>query len=286
MSRRTGFTMIELVVVIGIIAILIALLIPAVMKVREAAARAQSMNNVKQINLAIHHYAEVHDQKLPTIDGNQGKPDQHEPFFFGLLPYLEQGWVASYLNERNELPSRIRMFHSPADPTLNSEGLSAGVASYAANAQVFSGSPRMTSTFGDGTSNTITIAEHYAWFCGGVPQGAQFAWTISSMQSGFQVRRATFADGGPLLDYQNPGDVYPVTHGLPPVSLGNFPESTFQVAPTIQRCDRSVPQTPHRSGMVTGIADGSVRILGPSMSATTFWGAVTPASGEILGNDW
>ncbi len=62
---RPGATLVELLLMVGMLAVLIGLLLPAVQKVREAAARTQSMNNLKQIALGLQHYAAAHDGRLP-----------------------------------------------------------------------------------------------------------------------------------------------------------------------------------------------------------------------------
>src|SRR5262245_8269827 len=93
-SRRRGFTLIELLVVIAIIAVLISLLLPAVQSAREAARRAQCVNNLKQIGLAIHNYISTFES-LPPAGSSDVAPGANwtkAPFSMKvrILPYMEQ----------------------------------------------------------------------------------------------------------------------------------------------------------------------------------------------------
>lgn len=196
-SRSKGFTLIELLVVIAIIAILIALLLPAVQQAREAARRTQCRNNMKQLGLALHNYADVAGMFPPSpLDGplaSVGGAKQTWSAWSGMamiLPYIDAAPLYNQLdfnirwdlnatlpgggNNRVLTRNRISGFTCPSDPGSDSHytidmspvsyGFSAGPAS---DWNVGGSKPGLvTRIFGtrirditDGTTNTIAMSE-------------------------------------------------------------------------------------------------------------------------------
>jgi prepilin-type N-terminal cleavage/methylation domain-containing protein len=290
MRSRSGFTLVELLVIIAIIAVLLSLLLAGVQRVREAGLRTESMNNLRQIALATQGFAATHNNRLPSIEGGPQSPNKGLSLWVALLPYVEHDGLYRRMlaKQAGSFSTPVKVYLSPADPSLNGDSALA-IASYGANAQAFSGNPGIPWTFADGASNTIAFAEHYAANCGGI----KFFFGMTEPHE----HRATFADGGPSVGRgANCGDNYPVTRGVPPVSKSAWARQTFQVAPrpgwwpesgpTSSSCDPALAQTPHTAGMLAALGDGSVRILAPSMSENTYWGAITPNKGDLIQNDW
>ena len=184
----------------------------------------------------------------------------------------------------------------------------AGDCSMLVNAQAAQSLAPMSAVFQDGTSNTIYLAEAFARTLtteyvaaesnqGDFSPGASRP-NPSSLKHYSGVRQATFADKGQ-------GDVYPVTSGSPPVTRGQLPtqamydptnpkvlvengvtpETMFQcnVPPHLAR--GKVPYSPYPNGLQCAFADGSVRFIRSSVAESAFWGAVTPAGGEVASLD-
>jgi len=281
--RRLAFTLIELLVVIAIIAILIALLVPAVQKVREAAARTTCSNHQHQIGVAIHNYASAFNGKLPNmLDYIQNGGLGWTPFWFQLLPYIEQGplynkaynqWAA-WNNNINT--TAVDTYMCPSDISINN-GLSPNgwaAASYAPISNFFSNSSYWNGSISvwcpkykignipDGTTNQVWVVERY----GGCPQ---YGWS-----NGWDYPE------GYNWGWNQHGSIYgPWGLNLPQTNTPNITQGYPQGAHPYY------PSTGHAT-MQTLLADASVRAISNAISQATWNAACVPDDGQPLGTDW
>jgi prepilin-type N-terminal cleavage/methylation domain-containing protein len=284
---RSAFTLIELLVVIAIIAILIALLVPAVQKVREAAARTQSLNNLKQIGLAVHNCQDTYG-RLPPAVGNFPSPFMpsmatfpaaHGTVQYFLLPFLEQNNIYQQTGGTSStaMGAVVPVYQDPADFTVPASGvISTGQAatSYASNYYLFGfangGQARIPSTFQDGTSNTILFTERYA-----VCQNYQFAWAQDTALAMAPMWPNPYGPGA-----------YPMTAPPAPAAgmAGILPLPQF--VPNPMSCDATTVQTPFTGAMLVGLGDGSTRSVALGVSQYSWQIAITPNDGAVFDSSW
>lgn len=251
--RRSGFTPVQLMVVLALLLFGLAFLAPVLARVREAAARMQSTNNLKQLALGVHNAHDVFTSFPPAVGEFQKKTGS---LHFFLLPFLEQELLFREAKEgvwdNNAWGKRLDVFVDKRDASAPAENVYKSwlaTTNYAANWMVFGEGGRTIAQIPDGTSNTLMFAQRYQ-MCNGTPT----AWGYPSPY--------TWA---PIFAYDN--------------------QSLFQLSPKQDECDPTRAQAVGGVPLI-GMCDGSVRTVSARLSAMTWANLCDPADGNVIGDDF
>jgi prepilin-type N-terminal cleavage/methylation domain-containing protein/prepilin-type processing-associated H-X9-DG protein len=318
-TRRVGFTLIELLVVIAIIAVLIGLLLPAVQKIREVAARTQCTNNLKQIGLAAHAFENANGH-LPRASHFPAYGDPAPGSgLTRLLPYLEQenlfrlyDWTQPNTAAVNQpvITTRVKAYECPSAPVVEQVGLYLGQPAYenltgrAAQRDyvaVWSGSGASpvgppTDPYGVGA-----LAQVSSWLVAGVPNGQlnprfslvtdgtsnTLMFTEQAGATQHWVKGKKVADVNPFNPSANAGwGLYPLARPST-YSADGLTEIDAGYGPCTINCNNQVQRGMyafHPGGANTVMVDGSVRFLRESLPGPVLFALGSRAGGEVLSN--
>jgi Tfp pilus assembly protein PilE len=288
---RSAFTLFQLLIVIAILAILIGLLLPAVQKVREAAARSQSSNNLKQMVLGLHNYHDTYGTFPSGVD------DKHFSASSRLLPFLEQQNVFMKINFKKAIDDDanaearrllIKVFISPRDAVLQVKP-EWGPTNYLYNDLVFYlNSKEKIAGITDGLSNTIALGETL--------KGDGQNKAVDVRRQYVLLKKEDLKNTGPDTGVKYFKDDKNIAGDRCASWMdGRFLQGTFngKLKPNDERPDVSCGGVSgvsalrsDRSIVQVGMCDGSVRSVAAGLAHTTWKAAMTPAAGDILGNDW
>jgi hypothetical protein len=298
-----GFTLVETLVVFAMLAVLVAMLLPVLQKAHEAATRAQSMSNLRQLTIALQDFGDQHDGTLPP--GGGSFPDYRpgrtwvyaSSLYYFMIPYIESnplflhgdwsyysgqplgfGYPDGSNNGKGtptywayiagmQKGTMFKIFQAPGDPTQQPGGGWNGSdgMSYPHNGLAFPSwqTTKFPTSFSDGTSQTIFFTEAYSVTNGGAYWRSWWRYTHHDQWNDHSA------------DYWAPNYVANPTYNPP-----------FQTMPNPKHAQWYLPQGLSSEGIAVGMGDGSARIVNRDVSPSIWYAANTPNSADGSDFEW